>query len=292
MAELEIVYNLRKRINRLENKLKTLTLKNVHTNPDMTRRTVARINKLEARIIILKGIHNDKIIEVYSGFGTRPKTALLISETQMKICEIDIGDNLTTLKMTPIWFKLDDRKGALKDIIYPTDGTDRTVVNIIARYRTIINKSKDFRQQPLEVNEQSIETVIIALDIFARQYGGELSFTNEELSYSNSTEHIACGIANLGSIHLLAMDYISTAKFSIKLNLNYDRDLAQTNSMMKKFILDFNKSIAHLLRCNNDFVRIFSIEKIDNKRGMIQVNFGLTTPDYNQTEYLARQFQV
>jgi hypothetical protein len=292
MDELEIVYKLRGRLNRLENKLKTLTCKNVHANPDMNKRTVARINKIEARIIKLKGMHNDKISDIYSGIGNRPKTAPRVNEIQMKISEIDIGDNITTLKMTPIWFKLDDKKSALKDIIYPTDGTDRNVVNTIARYRTISNKSKDFCHEPLQVNEASIETVIIALDNFARQYGGELSFTNEDRSFSNSTESIACGVANLGSIHLVASDYILTAKFSVKLNLNYDRDLTQTNLMMKNFIFDFNKSIAHLLHCKNDFVRIFSIEKLDHKRGLIKINFGLTTPEKNQTESLARQFQV
>jgi hypothetical protein len=292
MDDLEIVYILRKRINRLEHKLKCLTCENVQNNSNINKQTVARINKIEARLIKFKGIHNDKLNRVYSSVSKRPKTAPIIIEVKMKISEIDIGDNITTLKMTPIWFKLDDKKNALKNIIYPTDGTDRNQINTIARYRTIINKSKDFRHEPLQVNKNSTETVIIALDIFARQYGGELSFTNKDFSFSDCAEHTACGVANLGSIHLLAAELIPTAKFSIKLNFNYDRDLTRSTATMKNFILNFNQEITHLLHCKNDFIRIFSIEKIAHKRGMIQVNFGLTTPDKNQTESLARHFQV
>ncbi|CAF4541866.1 unnamed protein product, partial [Rotaria sp. Silwood2] len=293
MDDLEIVYKLRKRINNLENKLKSLTCENVHSNPDINKQTVARINKIEARIIKLKGIKNDKIYQVYSGLSNRPKTvSIVINIEMMKINEIDIGDNITILKMTPISFKLDDKKKGLKDIIYPIDATDRNLINILARYRTIINKSKDFRSEPFQIGKDSTETVIILLDYFSREYGGEICFTSEDISYCNSAQYIVGGIANFGSLHLLANNLIPTAKFSIKINLNYDRDLAQSNSTMKNFIIDFSKSIAHLLHCKYDFVRIFSIEKIDNKRGIIQVNFGITTNDKNQTEYLARYFQT
>jgi hypothetical protein len=61
---------------------------------------------------------------------------------------------------------------------------------------------------------------------------------------------------------------------------------------MKNFILNFNKEMAHVLKCQNEFIRIFSIEKFDHKRGITQVHFGLTTFDHNQTISLARQFQV
>jgi hypothetical protein len=210
----------------------------------------------------------------------------------MKISEIDIGDNLTTLKMTPTWFKLDEKKNALKDIIYPIDGTDRNLINIISRYRTICNKSKDFLSQPLQININSTETLIIALDTFARQYGGELTFTNNDLSFSNSDEHTAAGVANLGSVHMIAANCIPTAKFCLKVNRNYDRDLARTSRTMKMFILDFTREISHLLHCKNDYIRIFSIERLDDKRDMIKLYFGITTTDKQQTETLARQFQV
>ncbi len=293
MDDLEIVYILRKRINRLERKFKILTLENVQNNSDINRQTIARINKIEARIIKLKGFHNYKINQAYSGLITRPTTApVTTTETLMKITEIDIGDNLTTVKMAPIWFKLDDKKNALKGIIYPTDGTDRNLINTIARYRTIINKSKDFLHTPFQVNKNSIETIIIALETFVHQYGGELSFINEDLSFMNCIEHTAYVIANLGSVHLLAANILPTAKFSIKINLNYHRDLAKSNLLMKNFILNFNKEMAHVLKCQNEFIRIFSIEKFDHKRGITQVHFGLTAFDHNQTISLARQFQV
>jgi hypothetical protein len=292
MDDLEIVYVLRRRITRLESKLKSLTSENVQNNIDTNKRTVARINKIEARLIKLKGMHNGKIYQVYSSLSKRPQSAPINTERKMKISEIDIGDTITTLKMTPIWFKLDDKKAALKDINYPTDGTDRNLIITIARYRTIINKSKDFCHQPLQVNKNSIETVIIGLENFVRQYGGELSFTNENLSFKNSAEHTACGVANLGSTHLLASNLILTAKFSIKIYLHYHRDIARSTATMKNFIFNFQKEITYLLHCKNDFIRIFSIEKMEHRRGMIRISFGITTPERNQTESLARHFQV
>ncbi|CAF4362900.1 unnamed protein product, partial [Rotaria magnacalcarata] len=87
-----------------------------------------------------------------------------------------------------------------------------------------------------------------------------------------------CGIANLSNVHLIISNFIQTAIFSVKLNINYDRDLIRSNLTMKIFIYDFIKSISDVLHCNNDFIRIFSIERFDNKGSIIRVNFGLTTP--------------
>ncbi|CAF3727582.1 unnamed protein product [Rotaria sp. Silwood1] len=295
MDELDIVYRIRKRINNLERKLKILTYENVHGNSDINKRTVARINKIQAELIKLKGIHNDKISIIYSNLSKIKKNSSIINDINMnmnmKISEIDIGDKLTKIKLTPISFKLDDKKEALKNIIYPNDGSDRYILNILSRYRTIINKSKDFIKQPFKLKNDSIETVIILLDYFIRQYQGEICFTNQYISYSDSKQLTATGIINLSSLHLIAAKTILTATFSIKINLNYDRDLAHSNNTMINFILDLNKSLAHLLNCKYDFIRIFSIEKLDYKRGMIKVNIGLTTPDIYQTEYLAKHFQ-
>ncbi|CAF5022251.1 unnamed protein product [Rotaria sp. Silwood1] len=295
MDELDIVYRIRKRINNLERKLKILTYENVHGNSDINKRTVARINKIRAELIKLKGIHNDKISIIYSNLSKIKKNSSIINDINMnmnmKISEIDIGDKLTKIKLTPISFKLDDKKEALKNIIYPNDGSDRYILNILSRYRTIINKSKDFIKQPFKLKNDSIETVIILLDYFIRQYQGEICFTNQYISYSDSKQLTATGIINLSSLHLIAAKTILTATFSIKINLNYDRDLAHSNNTMINFILDLNKSLAHLLNCKYDFIRIFSIEKLDYKRGMIKVNIGLTTPDIYQTEYLAKHFQ-
>lgn len=292
MDDLEMVYVLRRRINRLERKLKSLICENVQNNSDINRGTVTRINKIEARLIKLRGIHNDRVNHVYSQFGKRPKSAAVNHQMQMKITQMDIGDTVTTLKMTPIWFKLDQRKRVAEDILYPTDGTDRNLINTVARYRTIVNQSKDFRREPLEINPNSRETIIIALDAFARQYGGELTFTQEDLSFSHPAEHAACGVANLGTVHLIAAHFIPTAKFAIKINLNYDRDLAQSTATMKTFILDLHQELTRLLLCKSEFIRIFSIKKLDHRRGLVEVHFGLTTPDKNQTEALARHFQV
>ena len=292
MNNLEIVYILRQQINQLEEILKRLTCENVQMNPEMNRRTVTRINRIEARIITLKGIQHDQIYQVYSSMGSRLQTSLNSNGRQMKIIQIDIEDTVTTLKMVPIGFKLDDKKKALKSIIYPTDGTDRNLVNIVARYRTLINKSKNFCQEPLQIGKDSTETAILVLSAFAHQYSGELSFTDEDLSFSDPITQIVSGVVNLDNIHLLVGNFIPTAKFSIKVKLDYNRDLAQSISTLKNFILHFHKALAHLLHCKNEFIRIFSIEKVDNKCRMTQINFGLTMPDKNQTESLARHFQV
>lgn len=290
MDDLEIVYSLRQRINRLEKKLQTLTCENVQNNIETNQRTVARICRIEARIIKLKGLHSFHLHHVYSSFSRR--TSIQQTSIVMKICQIDLGDTKTTIKMTPNWFKLDQKKNALKDIRYPTDGTDRNLINTIARYRTLIDQSKDFRQHSLEVKQNSIETILIALQQFARQYHGELTFTNEQLSHSHPKEYTAYGIANLACIHLIAANLIPTARFAIKIHLDYDRDLAQSSTTMKTFVYQFHKDLARLLECQCEFIRIFSIEKLDHRRGMVLIEFGLTTPEKNQTESLARQFQV
>ncbi|CAF2050173.1 unnamed protein product [Rotaria magnacalcarata] len=292
MDDLEIVYTLRKRINNLENKLKSLTRENVHNNVEINKKTVARISKIEARIIKLKGIQNYTIYQVYSSLTSRPRPLSNIFDMRMKIIEIDIEDNITKLKMGPCSFKLDDKKLALQDIIYPNDSTDRNLINILARYRKFIHKSKDFSQEKFQISHDSIETLIILLNDFIGQYEGELTFTNEYINYSNSLQYMICGIANLSNVHLIISNFIQTAIFSVKLNINYDRDLIRSNLTMKIFIYDFIKSISDVLHCNNDFIRIFSIERFDNKGSIIRVNFGLTTPDKNQTEILARHFQT
>ena len=292
MDELESVYNLRRRLNRLERKLQSLTCENVQNNLQINQQTVARICRIEARIVQLKGLHHVHLHRVYSSFTRRPSTAPIDRSIQMKISHIDFGDTKTTMKMTPNWFKFNQKINLLKEIVYPQDGTDRNLINTIAKYRTLIDQSKDFRQQPLEVEQNSIETLLIALEHFVHQYDGELIFTNERISSSHPNESTAYGIANLGCVHLIASHLVPTAKFSIKINLNYDRDLAQSLTMMKRFVYQFHRDLTRLLQCQPEFIRIFSIEKLDHRRGMVLIQLGLTTPDKTQTDSLARQFQV
>ena len=292
MDDLEIVYVLRRRLNRLEMKLKNLTFENVQNNIETNQQTVARISRIEAQMTKLKGIHQYRIHRVYSSLSRRSTSVPIINSIEMKITHIDMGDTFTKLKMTPISFKLDRKKNSSKDIIYPTDGTDRDLINLIAKYRHLIDQPKDFSEYPLKVHQNSIETLIIGLEHFVHQYDGELILTNTDLSYSHPDEKLASGVVNLSSIHLIAADLIPTARFSIKLNLDYDRDLSQSISTMKEFLLQFHKDLTRLLRCQSEYMRIFSVEKLDLKRGMIRIQFGLTTPNKNQTESLAKQFQV
>lgn len=292
MNDLEIIYKIRQRINNLEGKLKILKCENVQNNIETNKRTISKINKIESRLIKLKGIQNDYIYNVYSNVNHRPKSRLNLFDINFKINEIFIEDNITNIKLTPKSFKCIDKNKLLKDIIYPNDGTDRNLINLISIYRSFINKSNDFSHQPIEISEDSIETLIILFKNLIDQYNGEIIINNELISYSDTFDYILYGISNLSNIHLITSNIIKTAIFSIKFNLNYDKDLTQSYLIIKNFIFDLIKSISNILQCKYDFIRIFSIEKISNKHQLIKINFGITTPDQSQTEYLARHFQV
>jgi hypothetical protein len=219
----------------------------------------------------------------------------LFTELKPKIIQISIGKNSTKLKMAPEWFKHDDHDEALKNIVYPkgiTENQQRTF-DTVARYRSAVDKpNNNFRQESLNVSEDETETLIIALDDFVQQFGGELSFTDENVEFDKVADRTACGIANLSSAHLLATDYIPTAKFSFLVDLDYQRDLARSGETMQNFILEFSNAIARVLDCSNDYVRVISIEKPSKIRRQTKVNFGLTTPEPEKTEEFVEELKV
>ena len=216
----------------------------------------------------------------------------IISQPKQNITHIRINENLTTLKIIPIWFEDQDQEQVRRGIVYPSVITNVRPYESVARYRTAINKSKNFKHNAIEVGGNYTETLIIALDAFAQQFGGELSFTNNEISFDQSAHRTACGVANLSSVHLLATDYIPTVKFTFLTNLDYQQDLAKSDETMKNFILAFSTAIAEELQCENDYVRVLSIEKCQNEKGKAKINFGLTTPDQSITYVLAKDLQV
>ena len=220
---------------------------------------------------------------------------LILCPLKPRIVQINVGKNLTTLRMAPKWFELDDSNDALKNIRYP-NGIREDVehqYDVIARYRSLSSdETNDFIAKPIELNEGNTETLIVGLDDFVQQLGGELTFTNDEFTYEEATHRTACGVANLSSAHLLAANYLSTAEFHFLLDLDYSSDLARTNETMQNFILNFSDSIAYLLQCPNDYVRVNSLQKPGKKRRETTINFGLTTPDLQKTEELAQQLQV
>jgi hypothetical protein len=58
------------------------------------------------------------------------------------------------------------------------------------------------------------------------------------------------------------------------------------------FILSFSTAIADVLKSENDYIRVFSIEKNDDDEGNAKVDFGITTPEQVFTEILSNDMEV
>ncbi|CAF0968840.1 unnamed protein product [Adineta ricciae] len=216
--------------------------------------------------------------------------SVLVPST-LKVSDMDVGTDSTTLTMVPTWFQTDSKEDALDGIVYPEGAGDREQFVTVARFRAVRGQSKDFTLHPIDISEKSTETLILSLDAFARQFGGQLSFTNRDLTFENSAENAACGVPNLGSAHLLANDGVPTANFSFIVELDYETELAFSEQTLETFIINFTVAIAQVLGCKKDYVRVFSIEKVDGQPGLVRVNFGLTTANQEDTESLAIQLQ-
>ena len=176
--------------------------------------------------------------------------------------------------------------------IYPEGITDLHPYSIAARYRKYIGQSTNFREYPLVVAEDSIETLMIGLDNFANQHDCMLLFSDKEQQYDQSIYRAACGVADLGSIHLLANDFILTANFQFEIDLSYHDDIANSEDGIRQFVFNFCDSIAKVLSCESNVVRIFSISQVDDEPHQSEVIFGLTTIDRKITELLAHKLQV
>ncbi len=144
----------------------------------------------------------------------------------------------------------------------------------------------------LHVSENNTEIRIIVLNDFVQQLGEELSLTNEDVPFDQAADRTACGVANLSSAHLLATDYISTAKFCFLVDLDYQSDLARSSETMQNFILSFSNAIAEVLTCPKDYVRVISVDRSGKNRGQTKVNFGLTTPNQEKTEEFVEELKV
>ena len=215
-----------------------------------------------------------------------------IPQPLSRIRDLCIGEFTTELKMIPAWFEQEDQQAALRNIVYPSGIVDQRPFDSVARFRAAINKTNNFRKKPIESNTKSTETIIIALDKFAQQLGGDLSFTTKEISFVETAYRTACGIATLASVHLLATNHIPTARFAFHTDLNYKEDLARSPETMGNFVIDFATAIAEILQCKNEYVRVLSIEKNDDDEGNAQINFGITTPEQVFTETLANDLEV
>jgi hypothetical protein len=228
---------------------------------------------------------------------TKKRETLVLSNrlTQLRprVSRIVMDNDKTTLKMTPKWFPNDDRSESLKDIIYPSGTTDYRAFDTVAYYRSACNQlGRNFVKKALDVKESSTEMMVVALDRFAHQLGGELKFSDQDISFSSCVHETACGVANLNSIHLLITNQIPTARFIFNADLSYEHDLAWSSETMQNFVLSFAKSIANVLCCDPDYVRIFSVCKSKNSSKTTYIDFGVTTPDQTATKELAKSLQV
>jgi len=178
------------------------------------------------------------------------------------------------------------------DIIYPEGVTDFSPYKTVARYRKAIGKSTNFRLEPLLIDDDSSETLVLGLEDLAQQHGCMLSFTDEDQQLDQSIYYASSGVVDLGSIHLLATDSLLTANFQFEIDLDYDDQFAQSEENIRKFVYEFCDAISNLLSCENSNVRVFSINKMADEARKTRVNFGLTTPEPTRTEQLAHDLQV
>ena len=214
-----------------------------------------------------------------------------LSIERLQVTTIKIGKKTTELTMTPKWFEIPDEKEVLKNIRYPKNVKEKRPFNVLAFYRYARGENNDFCDNPIHVQQSSTETLVIALDAFVQHLGGKLSFTNEELSFEGSADRTACGVADLGSAHLLANEHLSSARFTLVVNINYD-DLIRSEQAMQQFILTFVDAVATDLSIKHDYVRIIRVERSAKVQGKIDVTVVLTTPEKSKTETIAEEFQV
>ena len=127
---------------------------------------------------------------------------------------------MTEVKMTPPWFEQEDQQEPLRNIVYPKDIRDQRPFDSVARYRATIKKTNNFHKKSIESGPNKAETMMIALDKFVQQFGGDLSFTKGQISLNESIHQTACDVGTLRSIHLLATNHILTARFVFQTNLN------------------------------------------------------------------------
>ncbi|CAF0929838.1 unnamed protein product [Adineta ricciae] len=203
---------------------------------------------------------------------------------------LDIGDIITKIRMDPLWFPQQSEPNNLSDFIYHSGITSTQTHQNVALFQTITNRKSFFDGKTVRVKDK-LDELIIALSEFAGEYDGNLSFTQNELPYKD-TYCAACGVGDLGTTHLLATDYISTARFSFHTELSYDDDLTKSAATMKSFVLTFVTSVAEVLGLErNEYIRVLSVVKDEEDGGKANVNLGVTTPDRKKTERLAQRLQ-
>ncbi|CAF1013991.1 unnamed protein product [Adineta ricciae] len=183
---------------------------------------------------------------------------------------------------------VDDKNNIVDDIVYPPGVIDRRPYDIVAKYRRLAGKTIDFIAKPLDVGEDKAETTVLGLSSFAETHSCELIFTDEEHRFDNSIYRAACGVADLGSIHLLATDSVQTATFCFVMDFDFNSEFEGSAERVEAFVVDFCQAIATVLECNTNNVRMFSVGKIGKEKNKSEVKFGITTGETKKTEQLAK----
>ncbi|CAF2528267.1 unnamed protein product [Rotaria sp. Silwood2] len=145
--------------------------------------------------------------------------------------------NRASLKMTPVWFKLNDQQAVLKDIVYPSDTIGNQSFDTIAAYRTFTNKSKDFCQEPIDVAEDSIETLILVLNAFARKFDGDLTISMDDVPYDDSAHRLACGFPGRS-----VLQYVKPASYVYKWASSLSYFQLQLNDFAPEFNRDYEEA--------------------------------------------------
>ncbi|CAF4091285.1 unnamed protein product [Rotaria magnacalcarata] len=264
---------------------------------DISRRRRRQTNSIRSRVTRLRQWLDRRLSRSRPELGQSDPAATseLLKRNQpispLKVVDITIKPDKTVISMVPPSFKSDSEMNDENGIIYPEDVTDRRPYQTVARFRKAMNQSTNFHESPLVVADDSPETLLFGLESFAQQHGCDLSLSGEDEGFCQSIDRAACGVVDLGSIHMLAMDALLTANFQFTMDLDYDRQITSSKENVEKFVLDFCKAISNVLSCENNNVSVFSIEKLDKKPGRSRVNFGLTTSDQKTTEQLASSLQ-
>jgi hypothetical protein len=130
------------------------------------------------------------------------------------------------------------------------------------------------------------------LNSFAEKHGCELMFTDEDHRFDNSIYRAACGIADLGSIHLLATDAVQTASFCFVMDFDFNSEFQQSTEKVQTFVTNFCQAIATVLSCDTNNIRVFSISKMEKEKKKSEVKFGVTSSEATKTEQLAETLKV
>lgn len=299
MAELKNVYSLSQNIDTLRMRMLKILYDDSRRAIEFDSDAIRQVEKLRVSMV---GMVHVRSVTVQHHYSPRPRKSQiqqsnidvipqLIKPPRLKIANIIIGEKTTTFKMTPKWFNPDDQAAVLKSVIYPDGIIEKRSFNTVARYRAIMGKTNDFRSQTLQVGDSQTETLVLALDAFARLFGGDLSFTNEDLSFEESAHRTACGVANLSSAHLLAADHVPTAKLTFNIGISY-KELSKSEETMENFAFNFIEAIVEILGCEYDYIRILSVDQSAKSKEESQVTFGITTPSQEKTEEYVQKLRV